>query len=344
MYENYSVLFVDDEINILSSLRRGFLEEEYHCYFAESALRAVEILEQNKVHVIVTDMRMPEMNGLDLLKHVEANYPTVIKLVLSGYTQLPQVLATINQVDIFNFITKPWSIDELIIIIRKAFDHYILQEENAKYKTLLETQNLAYQNILKRIDDVVENAKKSGELLRIVSNEMLSYGKDFTPLDRTIYNEILSKQYEIYNTLSKAVTLERKEYSSTSLQQKLTAQIQEQFPNAVIDHRPVIDQTVLLNKQMLDALISSILILFYEDLTQNELYVNFMNTSKFTISFISKNAGLEASKRNNGITIFHAKMSYIKTIADAINDLCFITLQILDNDGNLVVGFSFEEQ
>lgn len=344
MYENYSVLFVDDEINILSSIRRGLLDEEYRCHFAESALRAVEILEQKKVHVIITDMRMPEMNGLDLLKHVEANYPSVIKLVLSGYTQLPQVLATINQVDIFNFITKPWSIDELIVIIRKALDYYILQEENEKYKTLLETQNQAYQNILKRIDDVVDNARKSSELLRSISSAILSFGKDFTPLERTLYNVILSKQYEIYNTLSKAITLERKEYSSTQLQLKLVEHIQEQNSEAVIDNHPVREGTVLANYQMLDAIISSILILFHDDFTQNRLHVNFLYNDKFTITFILKAPDSEASKRNNGMTVFHAKKAFIKNIIGNICDLCLITLQILDKDGNLVVGFSFEEQ
>ncbi len=343
MYENYSVLFVDDEINILSSLRRGLLEEEYRCHFAESALRAVEILEQKKINVIITDMRMPEMNGLDLLKHVEANYPSIIKLVLSGYTQLPQVLATINQVDIFNFITKPWSIDELIVIIRKALDYYILQEENEKNKSLLEAQNLAYQNILKRIDDVVDNAKRSSDLLRCIGNEILSFGKDFTPLDRTIYSSILSKQFDIYSTLSKAITIERKEFTCAQLQHKLNDQIQGSFPEAILDQRPVGESTVYINIQMLEALLSSIFILFQDDFTQNGLYVNYLHTNKFTISIISKDASIEASKRNNGMTVFHAKMAYIKNLVDKISDLCLITLQILDKDGNLVVSFSFEE-
>jgi DNA-binding NtrC family response regulator len=56
MYESDSVLFVDDEINILSSLRRGLLEEEYTCHFAESAIHAMEFLEQKKIHVLITDM------------------------------------------------------------------------------------------------------------------------------------------------------------------------------------------------------------------------------------------------------------------------------------------------
>jgi YesN/AraC family two-component response regulator len=341
MYESYSILFVDDEINILSSLRRGLLEEEYTCHFAESAIRALELLEQKKIQVIITDMRMPGINGLELLKHVEANYPSIVKLVLSGYTQLPQVLATINQVDIFNFITKPWSIDELIVIIRKALDYYILQEENTKYKTLLETKNQSYQNILKRIDDVVDNTKKISDLLRSISTEMLNFGKDFTLLERNIFHEIFLKQSEIYNALSKSVSLERKEYGSVQLHQKISEQLREIFPEAVIDNRPIAESTVLVNKQMLDAIISSILILFHDDFTQNGLYMTFLNADKFTLSFISKDACTEAAKRNNGMTVTNAKMAYILNIVNKINDLCLITLQILNKDGNLVVAISF---
>lgn len=341
MYESYSVLFVDDEINILSSLRRGFLEEEYSCHFAESALRAMEILEHKNIQVLITDMRMPEMNGLELLKHVEANYPSVIKLVLSGYTQLPQVLATINQVDIFNFITKPWSIDELIVIVRKALDYYTLQDENAKYKTLLETKNQSYQNILKRIDDVVDNAKKNADLLRTISTEMLSFGKDFTPLERSKYHDILAKQFDLYNVLSKAVSLERKEFNSIQLQQKLSELIRDNIPEAVFDNRQPTDNSVLVNKQMLDAFLSSIIILFHNEFTQNGLYVNFLNTDKFTLTIISKAAGSEPVKRNNTMAVIDAKMAYIQNIVNKTSDLCHITLQILSKDGNLVVAFSF---
>ena len=343
MYESYSVLFVDDEINILSSLRRGLLEEEYNCHFAESAKGAVEILKQKKIQVIITDMRMPETNGLELLKHVDTNYPSIVKIVLSGYTQLPQVLATINQVKIFNFITKPWNIDELIVIIRRALDYFILQEENEKYKTLLETQNLAYQNILKRIDEIVDQAKRSTELLRSICNELLSFGKDFTPLERTLHNKVISMQYEIYQVLSKAITPDRKELSSKLLQHKLSERIQAQFPETVIDKRTTGECCILTNDTMLEAVISSILILFHDEFTQNGLYVNFKSTNKFTISIISRSLDSEAAPRNNDMTVFQTKMAYLKNIIGRICGLCHITLQILDKEDNLAIGFSFDE-
>jgi YesN/AraC family two-component response regulator len=70
---------VDDEEKILRSLKRGLLDEPYNSLFAESGKEALEILEQNEVHVLVTDMRMPEMSGLGLLRIVKKEYPHIVQ-------------------------------------------------------------------------------------------------------------------------------------------------------------------------------------------------------------------------------------------------------------------------
>ena len=344
MYENYSVLFVDDEINILSSIRRSLLEEEYTCYYAESAIRAIELLDSKEIHVLITDMRMPEMNGLELLKHVQSNYPDIIKLVLSGYTQLPQVLATINQVDIFNFITKPWGVDELIVIIHKALDHYILREENEKYKILLETKNQSYQNILKRIDDVIDSAKKNTELLRICGNEILGFGKTFTKEEWNTYYDLLRKQYDIYQIISNANSIERKAYGSSQLIGQISDTVIQLCPNAIADRKTGPEITLLINKQMLDAILSTIIILFQDEFTENGLYLSFTHGNRFLISIILPNAANTNAAKTNGTLILDAKMAFLRNLVEKIYDFCQITLQILNKDGNLVIGFSFEEQ
>lgn len=112
MMKNNTVLFVDDEALVLNSLRRELRKENYRSLFASNGMEALEIMEKEKVNVIVTDMRMPKMNGLELLKIVREKYPVVTRIVLSGYTQLPQIIATINNGDIFKFIPKPWKFDE----------------------------------------------------------------------------------------------------------------------------------------------------------------------------------------------------------------------------------------
>ena len=123
--EKRTVLFVDDEEKILKSLKRGLLDEPYNTLFATSGKEALEILKQKEVHIIVTDMRMPEMSGLDLLRTVKQDYPHIVRMVLSGYTQVTTLLTAINQGEIFKFITKPWQLEEEFKpAIREAVEYY----------------------------------------------------------------------------------------------------------------------------------------------------------------------------------------------------------------------------
>jgi two-component system response regulator HupR/HoxA len=125
-----TVLFVDDEERVLSSLQRGLLDEPYNTLFANSGKEALEILKQQEVHVIVTDMRMPEMGGLELLRIVKEDYPHIIRMVLSGYTEVSTVLTAINQGEVYKYITKPWRLEEEFKpSILEAIEHYNLQGE-----------------------------------------------------------------------------------------------------------------------------------------------------------------------------------------------------------------------
>jgi two-component system response regulator HupR/HoxA len=125
MDEKRTILFVDDEVRLLRSIERGLIEQPYHLLFAETGEQALQTLKQREVHVLVTDMRMPEMTGLELLKVVKEKYPHIVRLVLSGYTQVSMLLAAINQGEIFRFITKPWRMEEdFIPAIREAVEQY----------------------------------------------------------------------------------------------------------------------------------------------------------------------------------------------------------------------------
>lgn len=125
-----TVLFVDDEEKVLTSVERALHDEPYNMLFAQSAKEVLEILQQQEVHVIVTDMRMPEMNGFELLQTIKKNYPHIIRMVLSGFTDVNTLLEAINQGEIFRFIPKPWkSNEELKTIILQAIEFYELQGE-----------------------------------------------------------------------------------------------------------------------------------------------------------------------------------------------------------------------
>jgi len=132
--EERTVLFVDDDSIVLRSIARGLLDEPYNIFLAKSGEEALKILSQREVHVLVTDIRMPEMDGTELLKIVTEKYPHIVKMVLSGYTNTTDLTKAIHQAGVFQFIPKPWNLqegEEFRAIIQNAVDHYNLQNEHA---------------------------------------------------------------------------------------------------------------------------------------------------------------------------------------------------------------------
>ena len=129
--EKRTVLFLDDDEIILQSLERGLLDESYNKLFVKNCNEALEILKREQVHVIVTDMRMPEMTGLELLRIVRKEHPHIIGIILSGYEQDITLQTAVDQGEIFKVIPKPWKFGgvDFETLVRNAVDHYNLQSE-----------------------------------------------------------------------------------------------------------------------------------------------------------------------------------------------------------------------
>jgi CheY-like chemotaxis protein len=111
--EREYVLLVDDESSILSSLRRILRREGYNILTAESAVEGFALLAKHPIQVIVSDQRMPEMNGIEFLSKVKSMHPKTVRMVLSGYSDVSAVTDAINKGAVYRFLTKPWN-DELL--------------------------------------------------------------------------------------------------------------------------------------------------------------------------------------------------------------------------------------
>jgi CheY-like chemotaxis protein len=133
--EKRSVLFVDDIELSLQSIERCLLDEPYHKLFAKSSKEVFEILRHEEVHVIVTDMCMPEMTGLELLRTVRKDYPDIIGMILTEYMQDTELQAAEENGEIFKLIPKSWNHEENFTkIILEAIDRYNLQNERETVK------------------------------------------------------------------------------------------------------------------------------------------------------------------------------------------------------------------
>jgi two-component system, NtrC family, sensor kinase len=145
MTEEIRILFIDDEVNILRALERVFLDEDYEILTAGSAGEALDTLSSiSPVQVVVSDYRMPLMNGVELLRTVREKWPETVRAILSGYADMEAVVSAINDGQIYRFIPKPWNDDELRMTIAAAI----------KQHQRLRKEILYAENMQKKIDDL----------------------------------------------------------------------------------------------------------------------------------------------------------------------------------------------
>ena len=123
-----TLLLLDDEENILRALTRVLRRDGYHVLTANRAQDAFALLAKHEVQVILSDQRMPEMNGTAFFSRVKDLYPDTIRIVLSGYTDLTSVTEAINQGAIYKFLTKPWDDAQLRATVAQAFQHHELAQ------------------------------------------------------------------------------------------------------------------------------------------------------------------------------------------------------------------------
>jgi signal transduction histidine kinase len=116
------ILIVDDELPNLTVLR-NFLEAGYHVFEASSGAQALEIAKTADLDVVITDQRMPEMTGVELLENLRALKPDVAGIVLTGFTDPPALISAINRARVFRFLKKPWQPDDILEAVRQASEH-----------------------------------------------------------------------------------------------------------------------------------------------------------------------------------------------------------------------------
>jgi response regulator RpfG family c-di-GMP phosphodiesterase len=158
------ILCVDDERNVLRSLERIFLDDDYLILTAGSGEEGIELLNAApQVQVVISDYRMPGMNGVEFLKEVCKSHPDTIRIVLSGYADTAAVVAAINEGKIYKFIPKPWNDDELRMTVAKALEHFSIHRRNLQLAEELRQKNEELRELNGSLEQQV-NARTS-ELL-----------------------------------------------------------------------------------------------------------------------------------------------------------------------------------
>ncbi len=129
MEEKYRILYVDDEKDNLTAFK-AVLRRYYDILIAQSGEEALKILEEQAVDLVISDQRMPKMTGVELFEQVSVKYPDIIRMVLTGYSDMQSIIDAINKGKVNHFITKPWNVEELRLVLDKALETYVLRVRN----------------------------------------------------------------------------------------------------------------------------------------------------------------------------------------------------------------------
>ncbi len=119
----YTLLIVDDEPDVCDSVH-DLLRREFRVLKAHSGAEGFRLMQEEEVHIIMTDQRMPQVSGVELLTRVKARNPQAVRMLFTGYADLESIIAAINQGHVYQFLKKPWQPEELLDAVRQAAAEY----------------------------------------------------------------------------------------------------------------------------------------------------------------------------------------------------------------------------
>ena len=150
--EKASILFVDDERPVLNALKRLFRPTGHKVHIAGSGSEGLSVLAEHPVDIVVSDMRMPEMDGAEFLTNVAEKWPSTTRMLLTGYAELSSAIEAINSGSISRYLTKPWQDSDIVFCIEQAIETQRLVGEKQRLEQLTADQN----EELKALNDGLE--------------------------------------------------------------------------------------------------------------------------------------------------------------------------------------------
>ncbi len=199
----HKILFVDDEVNALSSFKRlFFVDNDIEVYTAKNGPEALKILNYNEIDLVVSDMRMPQLNGNDFLQYLKDKYPNILRIMLTAYADVPTTVDAINKGEVFRFLTKPWNDEELKETILGALEYTDLKRRNEELSKVIWGKNRELNALNKSLE---QNVRQRTEQLEQANNHL------------KLMNEVLKQNFdEVIHLLSGAISLIHRDLAAHS--------------------------------------------------------------------------------------------------------------------------------
>lgn len=165
------ILFVDDERPILNSLKRLLRPTGHQVHLANSGAEALDILNKNAIDIVVSDMRMPEMDGAEFLANVANQWPDTIRMLLTGYADLTSAVDAINNGAISRYLTKPWQDTDIVMCLHQAVENLHLTREKSRLEALTAKQN---QELMALNGSLEEKVAKRTQQIEAAREQLLA--------------------------------------------------------------------------------------------------------------------------------------------------------------------------
>lgn len=166
----YKILIVDDEASNVRALERLF-RTEYDVLTAGSGADALSLLEHHDMALLIADQRMPEMSGVELMQRTARLRPHMVRILLTGYTDVDSLIEAINTGHVYKYITKPWKNDDLLLTVARALEHY----ETLKSRHNLQMINERLRARLREISDL---AASDDEFMDLAVDPSMEFGSE----------------------------------------------------------------------------------------------------------------------------------------------------------------------
>ena len=244
----HTILCVDDEVGILNSLKRLFRRDKYRVLTALSGEDGLKVLSENEVHLVLSDQRMPGMSGTEFLAEVKENYPDIIRIVLTGYTEVDSITASINKGHVYKLILKPWNDQDLRLEVKQGLYQYALSESNKRLHEKVLQQN----EELKKMNEGLERIVKERIMDLEVQNQALE-------LSHTILENLplpiigVGEEMTIVLINSSAQSLSVKERNievGKGISEYLSSDVEGRIANVLKTNTPDIHETCRVGEQM----------------------------------------------------------------------------------------------
>ena len=165
--EQHSILIVDDEPHVISALMRGLDEEGYLITGAPSGKEALRLMAQQRYHVVISDEKMPGMDGAEFLGLVKEFHPETVRIMLTGHASIEATMRAVNSGEIYRFFTKPWNETEIKLALRSAVEKYDLEEENRRLLRTVKHQSQELKFLEKSYPGISDLRREADGAIRI---------------------------------------------------------------------------------------------------------------------------------------------------------------------------------